>query len=133
MTGDIRLDGASIVGLVIGVVFGLLIGGWIVRAACDLSSVDPPSFLKAILLYLIYSVLAGGAGFAIVTVAGGMINSLKGDAESVKLVSTAVVIVGIVAYLLAGCLIATALYVLALRVRVLKGARIWLFQLGVTA
>ncbi|HEV3144176.1 MAG TPA: hypothetical protein VGZ47_09855 [Gemmataceae bacterium] len=104
----------------------LLVEALILRAACDLSSVDPPSFLKAIVLILIYAALATPVGYAIGWFVGRFGTSARFPDEGRLLLA------GVLG-LLAGGLIASIIYTIALHVRYYKGLLIWFFETCVRA
>jgi hypothetical protein len=103
----------------------VVLGAWvlsavILRAACDLCSVEPPGILKAMLLVLLNSVLTSPIGYGIGLLTGRIANSRLG--------AEGVLIPAIALNLLLSGLIVTIIYMIALRVHLLKAALIWFFQ-----
>jgi hypothetical protein len=112
---------ALILAITLGSVIGLLLEALILRAACYLASVDPPSYLKAILLILINGALATPVGYGLGLLAGLLGGSSRMPAEGVLLLAGAL-------GLIAGALVATVIYTIALRVRLHKGLLVWFFE-----
>ncbi|HLW65814.1 MAG TPA: hypothetical protein VKS79_10880 [Gemmataceae bacterium] len=112
---------ALILAIAVASVVALLLEALILRAACYLASVDPPSYLKAILLILINGAVAGPAGYGIGLVVGLLGVSSRVPAEGILLTAG---VLGLVV----GAIIATVIYTVALRVRIHKGLLVWFFE-----
>ena len=121
MPEQVPMTTAALLAMALAGIIILLVEALLLRAACDLSSVEPPSYLKAILLIVIYGALASPAGYAIGWVIGRLGANSRMPEEGLWLL-------GAFLGLLVGGLLASIIYTIALRVRFHKGLLIWFFE-----
>ena len=112
---------AFLLAMAVAAVIVLLLEALILRAACYLASVEPPSYLKAILLILLNGVLASPVGYGLSLLIGSLGASARMPAEGILLLAGAL---GVIAC----ALIAAIVYTIALRVRFDKGLLVWFFE-----
>jgi hypothetical protein len=104
----------------------LLLNGVILRAACDLCSVPPPGILKAVGLVVILTLLS-------IPASDGVAYLINKWGTTTRMAPEGQQLFAITLSLVAGCLLTTLTYTIALRVQVWRAARIWFFQTCVTA
>ena len=117
---DFALGPILIAAMSVGVIFGLLLTALLLRSACDLCSVEPPpSYLRCIVVTIILTAISVPISMGASIAAAVVVTALRFSAGNVPFVATlfALPVVAV---------ISTLIFVVAFRVRVLKGSAIWL-------
>lgn len=113
-----RIGTTEILLLVVGGPLLILLFGLLLKAACDLCSVEPPPHLvRCLVIALVLAAVAAPLGYA-----AYWVGSLAGSSD------TAIVLISLLVFLPLCAAISTAIFIPSLRVRPLKGARIWLIH-----
>ena len=109
--------------LFIGGPIGLLLAGVLLKAACDLCSVEPPPHLvRCLVIALVLVAIGAPLGYG-----AHLLGKSLGPSENLA------VLVAVVLFLPFFAIISTLIFVPSLRVRPLKGAKIWLVQTLINA
>lgn len=109
--------------LVVGGPVLVFLCGLLLKAACDLCSVEPsPHLVRCLVIALILTAIAAPLAYA-----AYWIGKSIGSSES------AIAVVAALVFLPAFALISTAIFIPSLRVRPLKGVRIWLVHTSINA
>ena len=112
----------EIVTLVLGIPLGLLLAALLLKAACDVCSVEPPvHYFRCLIIVIVLQVLTAPLAFGLYY-AGKHLPGALGVSE------TSAFVLGLLAFLPVSAVVSTIAYVLALRVGPLKGAKVWLVQ-----
>lgn len=94
----------------------IVLFGFLLKAACDLCSVEPsPHIVRCLVVALIMTAIGVPLGYAAYWLA-----------KSAGLTESSLAVAAIVIFLVAFAIISTLLFIPALGVRPIKGARIWL-------
>lgn len=102
--------------LLVGGPLLFLIFGSLLKAACDLCSVEPPPHLvRCLVIALVLAAIVAPLGYV-----AYLIGKAIGSSETI------IVLVSLLVFLPLCAAISTAIFIPSLRVRPLKGARIWL-------
>ena len=109
------------IGGIVGGLLGFFLSVLLFRAACDLVSVEPPSWLKSAGIVLLLNLLNVPLSFAIGLGVGLMAKALNLGPEWSF-------VLGFLVALPFNALLAALLYMFLLRVRFFKGALIWVLQ-----
>ena len=113
---DLGTNGILI--LAIGVPIAVLLAGVLLKAACDLCSVEPPPHLvRCLVLGVVLAGIAAPLGY------GAMLAG-----KSLGSSDQAAAVIAVAAFLPVFAAISILVFVVSLSVRPLKGARIWLVQ-----